>query len=71
MSLLDYFNVPSSVDEAFQNVEESAQQMMFLLAGTVIGAVFLGPLGATVLGLAGLAYGYERQFGEWPWEGVY
>lgn len=70
MSLMDNINVPSSLDDAIGNLDESATEMVFLLAGTLFGAVFLGPMGATVLGLGGLAYGYEQTTGEWPWEGV-
>jgi hypothetical protein len=70
MAIMDYIDIPTGVDDVVDNLMRSAPEMMFLTAGLIFGAVFLGPLGATLLGFAGLSYGYREEEGNWPWEEV-
>lgn len=70
MAIMDNINIPRGVDDVVDNLLRSAPELVFLTAGMVFGAMFLGPLGATVLGLAGLSYGYREEEGNWPWEEV-
>ena len=70
MALMDNLSIPRGVDDVVDNLVRTAPEMMFLTAGLIFGAVFLGPLGATVLSVAGLAYGYREEEGNWPWEEV-